>query len=658
MDVSNSNVNEYMSTIKLNNSFCTLNGFTSIDIEKVKKSLTYTNEDVILEKQMLYSQIKRAGAKRNIPLLMALRGKFKALGPDQVCWLNKDNEFPTGLIHLVKESLQGSQYTISDERIKPAPYNIFRWHNKPHALRYYQQEAVDVFIKHCRGVLQLACGAGKTRIAVEIIKQLGVNTLFVVPSSALLTQAYDIFVSSFGEKNVQKITTLDMKKDKKLKPIRVATIQTLASLNKQGLIKTPLNNVDLFIMDEAHHCLSGGEKIITDKGLISIKQIVDKKIQCKVLSKSPSGALEYKEVINYFKYDAPKTELIQIEFEHNNHTKTILCTENHKIFTSNRGYTEAKDLTLEDDFIIQTEAGCPICNKLFDNTSKMSKIKSIKRIKNLYCNGVATRRLYPTVYDIEVKDNHNYFANGLLVSNSASDSYLDLLNALQPIYFRLNMTATYTRNDSKLMDLQGMSGEVIYDYNAIQATKEGYLTPVEFRIIPLSGKPDRNYQNEYKINYKCKELLESIKDLVKNKIPKDEPILILIDKKEHSGDVIYKYLIESGITCSYVTGDNTKDEIREAIEDFNDNKTRILIGSTVFGEGCDLRTTTHLIMARGGKSEIMVTQAIGRAVRLSPGKKVAIVYDFNFKYTKYMTKHLTQRVEIYQKQFAGKVVYE
>jgi len=494
MDVSNSNVNEYMSTIKLNNSFCTLNGFTSIDIEKVKKSLTYTNEDVILEKQMLYSQIKRAGAKRNIPLLMALRGKFKALGPDQVCWLNKDNEFPTGLIHLVKESLQGSQYTISDERIKPAPYNILRWHNKPHALRYYQQEAVDVFIKHSRGVLQLACGAGKTRIAVEIIKQLGVNTLFVVPSSALLTQAYDIFVSSFGEKNVQKITTLDMKKDKKLKPIRVATIQTLASLNKQGLIKTPLNNVDLFIMDEAHH--------------------------------------------------------------------------------------------------------------------------------------------------------------------SASDSYLDLLNALQPIYFRLNMTATYTRNDSKLMDLQGMSGEVIYDYNAIQATKEGYLTPVEFRIIPLPGKPDRNYQNEYKINYKCKELLESIKDLVKNKIPKDEPILILIDKKEHSGDVIYKYLIESGITCSYVTGDNTKDEIREAIEDFNDNKTRILIGSTVFGEGCDLRTTTHLIMARGGKSEIMVTQAIGRAVRLSPGKKVAIVYDFNFKYTKYMTKHLTQRVEIYQKQFAGKVVYE
>lgn len=480
-----------MSRLIINNSFCQLQSFSTDILASVKTKLTYTNEEVIREKQMIYSQLQRAKSRRQGPLISILKERFKALGPDTVCWLDEYNRFPTGLLHLVRDLL--GNYIQIDDRVKPESYQLFRWNNKPHDLRPYQKEAVDAFIGRARGVLQMAVGSGKTRIAAQIIKELGVNVLFVVPSSALLTQAYDVLENSFGLKNVQKVSTLDIKKNKKLKPIRIITIQSLGSLQKQGLAELLIDGIDLLVLDECHH--------------------------------------------------------------------------------------------------------------------------------------------------------------------SASESFTKLLPLFQGIYYRLGLSGTYLRNDSKTLDLWGVSGEVVYDYSASKATKEGYLTPVEFNIIKLKGKPSSNYQTEYKSNYGGLELLESITDIVQNRISDKDQILILVERKEGCGHLINEYFKEQGISCTYVTGDNSKQEVADAIEGFNDKKIRILLASMILGEGCDIRSTDHLIMSTGGKSEISKTQAVGRAVRLYPGKKIAYVWDFNFQYCKYLSRHINLRVETYEKQFAGKVNY-
>ena len=55
-------------------------------------------------------------------------------------------------------------------------------------LRPYQQKAVDLFLEYNIGIIQLPCGAGKTRTALEIINQLELKTIVIVHTKELKQQ--------------------------------------------------------------------------------------------------------------------------------------------------------------------------------------------------------------------------------------------------------------------------------------------------------------------------------------------------------------------------------------------------------------------------------------------------------------------------------------
>jgi len=149
-------------------------------------------------------------------------------------------------------------------------------------------------------------------------------------------------------------------------------------------------------------------------------------------------------------------------------------------------------------------------------------------------------------------------------------------------------------------------------------------------------------------------LLNTIADIVKT-IPMGEQILILVDRKDKAGNLISDWLTDMGYANKYISGDDKKEAIKEAIDGFNELKYNILIGTTVIGEGIDIRSTKHLIIGGGGKSEIKLVQSVGRAVRLYPGKEKAYIYDFDFLNTRFLGQHLRKRVMIYKDHFAGEV---
>jgi len=243
------------------------------------------------------------------------------------------------------------------------------------------------------------------------------------------------------------------------------------------------------------------------------------------------------------------------------------------------------------------------------------------------------------------------------VHHAGASTYTGLLKDLEHCYYRYGFSGTFLRNDNKTLEMWSFLSNVLYQYPAHRAIQEGYLTPMTVHIHNMNATSNRNYQKEYEQTY-CSNppFLLKIKEIIET-VPDSSQILILVKQKDKCGLVIHEYLKSVGITNTYLSGDNTSIEINAGIKAFNSKNIRILIGSSVFGEGVDIRSTDHLIMANGGKSEIAIVQAIGRAIRLYDGKDMAHVHDFRFNGTKFMAKHCEDRLDIYDRNFKS-TVYE
>lgn len=241
------------------------------------------------------------------------------------------------------------------------------------------------------------------------------------------------------------------------------------------------------------------------------------------------------------------------------------------------------------------------------------------------------------------------------IHHAGSKSYTSLMDEMGDIYHRFGFTGTFLRNDSKTLDMWGFLSNKLYCYPAWKAIEEGFLTPLEVIVHSVKGIRKRNYQSEYKKNYCGGELiLEKIHEIFTEYVKKGQQVLILVNRKDQAGLVIHEYLNELGLENTYISGDDDKEDIDDAIREFNDKEISILIGSSVIGEGIDIRSTDHLIMAQGGKSEIAIVQAVGRLARLFKDKLIGLLHDFRFLETKYMEKHLETRKQIYKRNFAPK----
>jgi len=176
------------------------------------------------------------------------------------------------------------------------------------------------------------------------------------------------------------------------------------------LSKTPLDNkYDIIMLDE---CLPQSQLVKTDQGNISIKQLYDLYVEGSILPKIlsfniHSDTFEYKDIT--WAKKSENRQLLEIKTNINN----LQCTENHKILTK-RGYVRADNLIPGKDLLILDGI----------NQYTYNYVKSIKTIHN------------EDVYDIEVKDNHNFITvrennNVGIVVHNCQDSSLLVLDILK-----------------------------------------------------------------------------------------------------------------------------------------------------------------------------------------------------------------------------------
>lgn len=163
---------------------------------------------------------------------------------------------------------------------------------------------------------------------------------------------------------------------------------------KDAMNKTnPFYDAEMFI-NSYNLCLSGDTKIqVRIDGVekeIELKDFPHNTKNVEVLSRDlRSGLDEYKRAYGFLTSKHSKT----YEITDSNTGFKIKCSGNHKVWTENRGYLKAEDL-LETDML---------------RTSQGASHKGI----DIKIHEHADVELY----DINVEDNHNFYANGILVHN-------------------------------------------------------------------------------------------------------------------------------------------------------------------------------------------------------------------------------------------------
>lgn len=242
------------------------------------------------------------------------------------------------------------------------------------------------------------------------------------------------------------------------------------------------------------------------------------------------------------------------------------------------------------------------------------------------------------VYDIEVEDNHNFFAENILVHNChttaakiAWESGIKSPNA----YYRYGMSATPWRDDGKDILLEAITN-VRKPHLSITASKlieKGKLTPCTINFIQINKIFDwtGNYnsfysksiiENEYRNNIIINKAIEMYKN--------NRTILILIKSIKH-GNIILNKLLQNDFLndkVKFLYGSTDLEERTNILNDVKQGKIKILIASTLADQGLDLPILDCLILAGGGRSSTRAFQRVGRVIRLYANKQNAIVFDF------------------------------
>jgi len=178
-------------------------------------------------------------------------------------------------------------------------------------------------------------------------------------------------------------------------------------VNKDGLNKSNYLAYDPEggIAKNANLCLIGSTLIdIKFEGkekrirLDSMNDYINKGIVYIKSKNIDTKEIQWKECYEFL--DMGETnELFEVQ---DNFGNVITCTGDHKIYTENRGYVETKNLTSQDILDSSYVKDALHKKNVISKHQKIHKIKLEKKEK---------------IYDINVKDNHNFYANNILVHN-------------------------------------------------------------------------------------------------------------------------------------------------------------------------------------------------------------------------------------------------
>lgn len=259
--------------------------------------------------------------------------------------------------------------TVVEEQI-PTLYNKNEFQTLPFD---YQMDGIHYGVTHDSWLLLDAPGLGKTLQIIYIAQKLkeerglehcliicGLNTLKFNWKKEIEKHS-NLSCRILGQRINRKGRLVIDGIPERLKQLQnpieeffvIVNVETLRDENIiKAFCKNKFNKFDMMVFDEIHVCVSPYSLIDTDRGMYTIQDIVQDQISCKVKSyDTTTKSVVYKNVVDYHKTKTRKP-MLHLEIEENGTIKSLDCTVDHQVYTSNRGFVPAMFLTEEDNIII------------------------------------------------------------------------------------------------------------------------------------------------------------------------------------------------------------------------------------------------------------------------------------------------------------------
>lgn len=226
--------------------------------------------------------------------------------------------------------------------------------------------------------------------------------------------------------------------------------------------------------------------------------------------------------------------------------------------------------------------------------------------------------------------------------------------------YRFFFSATQLRNDGKDLLLDAITGPIVYRMTVREGVEQNFLAKPVFKMVKTvcdyechSQDPNENTRDCLLYNPKVIKLAAQLANgFVKHA---GHQVLILVDEVEQFTKLLPYFEYQAGFAHGPLNDNKSKvpeaywkSEHTELVKQFNNNELPILVGTSCISTGTDIRTVKSMIYLMGGRSEIQVKQAIGRATRKIPGKTECNVIDFDVVNNEVCHRHAEARREIYE----------
>lgn len=251
------------------------------------------------------------------------------------------------------------------------------------------------------------------------------------------------------------------------------------------------------------------------------------------------------------------------------------------------------------------------------------------------------------VYNLHIKNDHNYVVAGAVVSNchmAKADALKALMtNVFSQVPIRWGLTGTIPKAKFEAQALFVSIGNVIGKLSASELQERGVLAQCHVNIVQLKDDVGyKNYQSELKFLLEDKDRLDKIAELI-DKIKDTGNTLVLVDRVNAG-----KELISRLPDAVFVSGETKLTERKEEYDEVAVASDKIIVATYgVAAVGINIPRIFNLVLIEPGKSFVRVIQSIGRGIRKAEDKDEVMIWDITSN-CKFAKRHLTQRKEYYR----------